>query len=142
LRNNSQASAVLSSRQRLGNGSWEKVRFNEAYVDNWNEFNRSANRFVVGMDGTYLVQLSLGFDLIDTHNGPHRAAIAVRKNGTEYSQLFYTTFANSNFVATGTCIIYGAKRGDYVEGFALTTSLNAYLIPDSKRTAMKIWRLG
>ncbi|MDT2193413.1 hypothetical protein [Paenibacillus larvae] len=43
LRNNSQASAVLSSRQRLRPKSWTRVNFNEAYADNWEqEFNRSA----------------------------------------------------------------------------------------------------
>ncbi|AVF26388.1 phage minor structural protein [Paenibacillus larvae subsp. larvae] len=142
LRNNSQASAVLSSRQRLRPKSWTRVNFNEAYADNWNEFNRSANRFVVGMGGTYLVQLSLGFNLEDTHNGPHRVSMAVYKNGTEYSQVFYTTYANDVLIATGTCIIYGAKRGDYIEGHAYTTSLSAYISADSKISAMKIWRLG
>ncbi|MDT2287337.1 hypothetical protein P7H17_16645 [Paenibacillus larvae] len=85
LRNNSQHLRFLSSGsdsdQSHGRGKFQP----EAYADNWNEFNRSANRFVVGMDGTYLVQLSLGFNLEDTHNGPHRVSMAVYKNGTEYS---------------------------------------------------------
>ncbi|MDT2198583.1 hypothetical protein P7H02_19260, partial [Paenibacillus larvae] len=89
-----------------------------------------------------LVQLSLGFNLEDTHNGPHRVSMAVYKNGTEYSQVFYTTYANDILIATGTCIIYGAKRGDYIEGHAYTTSLSAYISADSKISAMKIWRLG
>ncbi|MDT2266363.1 hypothetical protein P7H12_25980 [Paenibacillus larvae] len=75
-----------------------RVNFNEAYADNWNEFNRSANRFVVGMGGTYLVQLSLGFNLEDTHNRPHRVSMAVYKTEPNTLKVFYTTYANDVLV--------------------------------------------
>jgi hypothetical protein len=115
-----------TSDQSFSSSTWTKIQLNAESYDTDNCFDSTTNyRFTPTKAGYYQLNSSIW----QSRSSSGNAYQAIRKNGSAYSLYFFIdSFASTNFIMSGSDLIYLNGSTDYLEMFVYDTATSPKII--------------